>query len=281
MTGDLLVMPPSLLRLFLVTGFAVILGVRVAMAQVLESPSLNTHQAFISIIVDDLGHQMKAGLRAIGLPGPVTYAILPHTVYAQRIAELAHRLDKEILLHLPMEANGSRNLGLGGLTREMTRHELVATFYSDLGDIPHAIGINNHMGSLLTRHSEPMQWLMEAIRAYGNLFFVDSRTTPYSVAERVASDFQVPVIRRDVFLDHERDAESILNQFRFLVAQAKVKGIAVGIAHPYPETLAVLETVLHRLELYGVKLAPISTLVQNRGQASRVPTQLTHRQTGL
>lgn len=264
-------MTPTLLRLLLVTGFAVMLGVRVAMAQIPDSPSLNTRQAFISIIIDDLGHQMKAGLRAIALPGPVTYAILPHTAYAQRIAELAHRLDKEILLHLPMQADGSRNLGPGGLTRDMTKHEFVATFHSDLGDIPHAIGINNHMGSLLTRHAEPMRWLMEAITAYGNVFFVDSRTTPYSVAERVASEFQVPIVRRDVFLDNERDTESILNQFRLLVAKARTEGIAVGIAHPHPETLAVLETVLHRLEFYGVKLAPISTLVQSQEQASRVP----------
>ena len=241
------------------------------MAQVPERASPNTHQAFISIIIDDLGHQMKAGLRAIALPGPVTYAILPHTPYAQRIAELAHRLGKEILLHLPMEPDGSRNLGPGGLTRKMAKHEFVSTLHSDLEDIPHAIGINNHMGSLLTRHSEPMRWLMEAITAYGNLLFVDSRTTPYSVAERVASEFQVPIVRRDVFLDHERVPESILTQFRLLVTMARSKGIAVGIALPYPETLAILETVLHRLEFYGIKLAPISTLVHSQEQTLRAP----------
>ena len=87
----------------------------------------------------------------------------------------------------------------------------------------------------------------------------------------MANELQVPTIRRDVFLDHERDAESILTQFRLLVAKAKVKGNAVGIAHPYPETLTVLETVLHRLEFYGVKLAPISALLKKAEETSRIP----------
>lgn len=247
------------------------LAMRGVMAQTPESPSPNTPKARISVIIDDLGHQMKTGLRAIALPGPVTYAILPHTAYARRIAQLANRLDKEILLHLPMEADGSRHMGPGGLTRKMTKHEFFATVHSDVGAVPHAIGINNHMGSLLTRHSEPMRWLMEAITRYPNLFFVDSRTTPHSVAERVASEFEVPIVRRDVFLDHQRNTESILAQFTLLVAKAKANGTAVGIAHPHPETLAVLEIILHRLELYGVKLTPISKLVQTQRQTSRVP----------
>ena len=58
--------------------------------------------ARIAIIIDDLGYQLEAGRRAIELPGPVAYAILPGTPSGRALAETAHRNGKEVLLHLPL-----------------------------------------------------------------------------------------------------------------------------------------------------------------------------------
>ena len=55
----------------------------------------------ISIIIDDLGYRLDDGRRAIELPGPVAYAILPETPGTQRLAEFAKERGKEVLLHLP------------------------------------------------------------------------------------------------------------------------------------------------------------------------------------
>mgnify|MGYP000620955819 CR=1 FL=1 len=38
---------------------------------------------------------------------------------------------------------------------------------SSLASVPHAVGVNNHMGSLLTRHPGAMSWLMQALAARG------------------------------------------------------------------------------------------------------------------
>ena len=123
------------------------------------------------------------------------------------------------------------------------------------------------MGSLLTRHPGSMAWLMQAIGSRGDLFFVDSRTTAATVAEQLAGEFGIPNIRRKVFLDNERDSDAIDAQFRRLLALARRDGTALGIGHPYPETLALLQQELPRLHEYNIELVPVSRLIEiaNRG----------------
>jgi polysaccharide deacetylase 2 family uncharacterized protein YibQ len=132
---------------------------------------------------------------------------------------------------------------------------------NSLAAVPHAIGINNHMGSLLTQHPGHMQWLMHAIGQRGNLFFVDSFTVASSVAQRIATENWVPNIRRDVFLDSDRSIQAIEHQFQRLLNKAQKEGIALAIGHPYPETLAVLERMLPTLKDQGVRLVPVSRLI--------------------
>ena len=44
---------------------------------------------YIAIIIDDLGYKPKEDMLALSLPGPITYAILPHSPYANKISEIA------------------------------------------------------------------------------------------------------------------------------------------------------------------------------------------------
>jgi polysaccharide deacetylase 2 family uncharacterized protein YibQ len=65
-----------------------------------------------------------------------------------------------------------------------------------------------------------------------------------------------------VFLDHAQDEAEIAAQFRRLLALARRDGSAIGIGHPYPETLAVLARELPLLEAEGIELVPASRLVE-------------------
>ncbi len=58
----------------------------------------------IAIIIDDLGYGLAAGQRALDLPGPVGYAVLPVTPRGKALAEMAHAGGKEVLLHLPLQS---------------------------------------------------------------------------------------------------------------------------------------------------------------------------------
>lgn len=218
----------------------------------------------ISIIIDDLGRQWSPGLRAVHLPGAVACSFLPHSPHTHRLARAAHANHKEILLHLPMQAVAHRPLDAGALTLNMTRGELVNALERDLASVPHVSGVNNHMGSLLTRHPGHMLWLMQALNRHGGLFFVDSRTTRATVAMQVARENRVPTMERDVFLDNVRDPGAIRARFHELLAVARERGFALAIGHPYPETLEVLERMLPRLGHERVRLVSLSDMLEIR-----------------
>lgn len=217
----------------------------------------------VSVIIDDMGNQQAWGEAALTLPGQVTYAFLPHTPHAAALAERAHASGRQVMLHLPMASAEGRALGPGALMLHMNEREFKETLIRDLQAVPHAAGVNNHMGSLLTRHPGAMAWVMEGIRAQSpGLFFVDSRTAPETVAQDVALEYGVPSTRRNVFLDNQRDPAAIRHQFRRLLALARREGSAVAIGHPYPETVAVLKELLPALERQGVRLVRASEMIQ-------------------
>lgn len=225
--------------------------------------------ALISIIIDDLGDRLSAGRRAISLPGAFTYSFLPHTPFVKTLTRQANDLNKEIMLHLPMESEDGRRLGPGGLVECMTQAQFNHVVKENLRAIPYARGVNNHMGSLLTKRPILMDWLMQSIAENGHLYFVDSRTTKESVIPRYADNNYIVNASRDVFLDYlTEDAEVVRKQLRALIKRAKRKGSALAIGHPHPETLAVLEEVLPQFAAEGVRLVPVSELIRSRQQKS-------------
>lgn len=226
-------------------------------ADVLQAPR-------IAIIIDDLGYAYEAGLRAVRLPGPVGCAMLPDTPQAARLAALAHAAGKEVLLHLPMQSLDDLEPPADMLNMDTTRLELAASLSAHLSEIPHVTGINNHRGSLLTRHPGHMEWLMQEIGGRQDLFFVDSYTTAASVALGLAREAGVPAARRDVFLDPDRDPATLRRQFERLVSLARRHGAALAIGHPYPATLEFLETELPRLAELGIELVSPGELVRIR-----------------
>ncbi len=231
----------------------------------------------LALIVDDLGNDRAAGLRAAALPGPVACAILPHTPHARLIARAARAHGKEVLLHLPMAAVDARPPGPGAIGLHMTRAELERTLAAALASVPGAVGVNNHMGSLITRHPGHMAWLMAALARRG-LFFVDSRTTAATVAERLAAEHGVPHARRHVFLDAEPGAAGLRAGLARLRARLARRGRAVAIVHPSPAALALLERELPRLAREH-RLVPVSALVERSGRggarlAVRAPSRI-------
>lgn len=219
----------------------------------------------ISIIIDDLGYRLKHGTRAVNLPGKITFSFLPHSPHAKKLAEQAHLRQQEIMVHIPMESSEAKRMGPGGLHHGMSEQELAKTVKENLAAIPHAIGFNNHMGSLLTRMDSSMAMVMKAAYRPG-LYFIDSKTTHDSVALQHAKNAGIYGATRDVFLDHVKTRTFIENQLDVLVDKARKKGTAIAIGHPYKLTLEVLEQWIPHAEARGVKLVNISELIQLREQ---------------
>ncbi|TDF35871.1 divergent polysaccharide deacetylase family protein [Alteromonadaceae bacterium M269] len=219
-----------------------------------------SHSSTIALIIDDMGNK-KSDAIAFDLPNTVTFGILPHTDYSTKFAQRAQAQHREVILHVPMESLAGAALGPGAITSYMHPDEIVKRLGSALETVPGAKGINNHMGSRLTQLTLPMNATMQFLRDK-SLYFVDSRTTRFSKAESIAKRNGIPTQRRHVFLDHSRKERDIAFQFQRLIHLSRKQGVAVGIAHPYPQTMAFLERKLPELEKLGVKLVPMSALLE-------------------
>jgi polysaccharide deacetylase 2 family uncharacterized protein YibQ len=217
-----------------------------------------------SIIIDDLGNNLEYGRMAISLPGPVTLAFLPHTVFASELAGMANAAGKEVMLHLPLQSVRHHSHTPGTLKLHMTHAEFVRQLRSNIKSVPHISGINNHMGSLLTQHPGHMNWLMSVLAEEGGLYFIDSRTTTKSVAALFAKKHNVPHMDRDIFLDPDSRPETIRREFSRFISRANQAGYAIAIAHPYPRTIQFIQEHLGELEEQGIKLVPVSEIVSNR-----------------
>ena len=211
------------------------------------------HSAQLVIIIDDIGNNYLQGNAMVELEGPLTLAFLPHTPYAKRLANKAYLREKEIILHAPMENTIKAALGPGALTQALTETELKQTLKKAIASIPHAQGINNHMGSALTQNRQAMTWVMETLQEE-QLYFIDSLTSPHSIA-------YLPALRRHIFLDNDKSLEALTRQWNKALRIANKTGRAILIGHPYAESHAFLAKQLPKLAAQSIELIPASQLL--------------------
>lgn len=224
----------------------------------------------LAVIIDDIGLDRAAAGRLIGLDLPLTLSILPYAQAAPEIAEAARAGGKDVFLHLPMEPVGLDDPGPLALTRHQSGDALVQRAHWALSRVPGASGFNNHMGSGLTADADAMDALFAPFADQG-LIFVDSLTSPDSVAQGRAAAAGLSAMRRDVFLDHDRDPAAVSAALDLALQTARENGFAVAIGHPHRVTLEALGTLQARAALEGVVLVTMSQLdasLSSRGRRS-------------
>ncbi len=218
----------------------------------------------VALIMDDMGNSLETLDALIALGRPLTISVLPYSAHAAETARIAHERGLEVLLHLPLESINNHEAMAdteGLIMAMMTEPAIVAAFEASYDRVPFAAGTNNHMGSRFTAEPDLMRMILRPIKERG-LFFVDSRTTAKTVALDEARRMGVRATQRDVFLDADADRGRIRGRLIELLQRARKKGTAVGICHPFPETLAVLKSSLFLLDSYNLEAVPVSRLVR-------------------
>ena len=226
----------------------------------IEPPPLIAGKPRVVIIMDDLGRSLERAREVVNLGVPITFSILPGEVFATDVALLAARSGYEVMVHLPMEPHSypATNPGDDALLLGQSEQEISRRVQAYFKKVPYASGANNHMGSRFTEFESGMQTVLKAMHEKG-MFFIDSRTTGNSVAGRVASTIGVPNATRDIFLDNVADADAISEQIRKLVQLAERRGRAIGICHPYPETIEAL-----RREVKFLRNGPVEVVFASK-----------------
>ncbi|MFT5220246.1 MAG: polysaccharide deacetylase 2 family uncharacterized protein YibQ [Planctomycetota bacterium] len=226
----------------------------------------------LSLVIDDLGYSLSQGKAAIELRGQHTYAILPTASYSLKLAEIARQQNKEVILHLPMQSiNMAVNAEPSALHAAMDENQLSEKVHNLLARIPGIKGVNNHMGSYLTRLDFFMRPVMDIIHSFNqDLYFLDSRTTPGSVAYTQAIEAGLQSTTRDIFLDNEHEnPASIRLQLQLWLTRAREHGSAIAIGHPHANTLSVLNEYLEELH-DEFRFMPVSRLIELRDESTSI-----------
>ncbi len=215
----------------------------------------------LAVIIDDIGFDKKVAMGLCRVDSRITFSVLPWSPFGRKLADRLSAKGAQIMLHLPMEPMGYPKVdpGPGALLAAMEPDVLLAQLRKDIMEIPHIVGVNNHMGSRLTASADQMNQIFTILKKEG-LFFIDSRTSGKSKCASAARLLQIPFAQRDVFLDNIQNAAYISKQFSQLVKIAKKHGSAIGIGHPYKETLECLAKEIPKLS-GKVELVPAKALV--------------------
>jgi len=215
-----------------------------------------------AFIIDDLGYETEVAKKMMELEFPVALSILPFLQYSEFTAEEGEKNNKEIMLHLPMEANNSgADPGPGAIKSDMSEEEIRQAVRDCIFNFPYIIGVNNHMGSKITEDREIMEIVLEEIKKY-NLFFIDSVTTKDSIAYEVAREMEIKSAVRSVFLDNENDMDYIKGQMLEVQETALREGEAIAIGHSRINTFYVLKRMVPELIKAGIEIVPVSELVK-------------------
>jgi len=216
----------------------------------------------VAVIIDDVGHNDQAARPFIEMDHPVALSILPERTFSRELASEAIQRGKTILLHLPMEPAGYPGVdpGPGAILTSHSREEISEVLERDLASIPRVVGINNHMGSRATTDPIVMKTVLDIIREKG-LFFVDSRTSPKTIALKLAREMGIPSARRDVFLDNQLTPSAIDTRTDELLNLAEKRGWAIGIGHANFETAEALERMARKASQRNIQWISLESLI--------------------
>ena len=192
----------------------------------------------VAIIIDDMGSSIQEAQALLAIGVPVTFSIIPGLSKGREVAEAAHRSGTEVMVHIPMEPRGYKEKPFekNGLLLSQSDEEIRQKVQGYLNAVPFAVGANNHMGSRFTEDRPKMATVLKVLKGKG-MFFIDSKTTPASVGDRLALEMGIPAATRNVFLDNVQEVGAIKVQPDQLAGMALKNGSAIGICHPHKTTL--------------------------------------------
>jgi polysaccharide deacetylase 2 family uncharacterized protein YibQ len=182
-------------------------------------PSTETKRR-IAVVIDDLGNSMKGTQQILDLPIKLTVAVMPFLPSTKKDAEAAFAKGDDVIVHLPMEPLRGRPswLGPGAITTNLTDAQIREKVEAAIAEVPHAVGMNNHMGSKATADERVMRVVLQVCKEK-NLFFLDSRTSWHTKVPKVAKELGVTLLENDVFLDdvntprHLAKQITVINKF--------------------------------------------------------------------
>ncbi|HAZ08070.1 MAG TPA: hypothetical protein DCZ01_06010 [Elusimicrobia bacterium] len=220
----------------------------------------------VAIVLDDFGLTYKKNPpdeEWMALAQTLTFAVMPESPRTKKAAKATLEAGKELIIHYPFDPFQKLALAKDAATPEDVAS---ATKLLDqcLRDIPGAAGLNNHRSYRGTQNRPLMREFMKVLKTK-NLYYLDSRVSPKTVAYEEAKAAHIPAAMNFIFLDtaeiHTRAfcAKNLAD----VVAHARKHGEAVAIGHHYFRgTLDCLKEGMPRYAKEGVEFVKASALAR-------------------
>jgi uncharacterized protein len=218
----------------------------------------------LAIVIDDFGNGMKGTEEMLNLPVPLTVAVMPFLPTTASDANRAHEKGHEVIVHLPMEPKKGKKswLGPGAITTDLSDQEIRKKVEQAIAEVPHAVGMNHHMGSKVTEDERIMRIILEVCREKG-FFYLDSKTTGNSVIPKLAKEMGVPYLENNLFFDHVYTASHIQRQASLLAKQLEDQEQLIAIGHVGVTGDKVVDALKTYIPEYKKQadLVPVSALI--------------------
>lgn len=236
-----------------------------------EEPKITfTNKPVICLVIDDFGYSGEDYLVKAIREIPITVAIIPFLDYSKKFYRIARQNNREVLIHIPMEAHNNEFNEKKYIKTTMSKEEIMTFLEKAFSEID-GDGINNHMGSRATEDERVMEIVMSFIKEKGKVF-LDSYTSPRSVGFKKAEQYGLPPLKRDVFLDNSLSKYYIMDQLKNVEDIAKRRGYCIAIGHARKETISVIEEWYEKNKnnFHFLTLNELSNLMRVKMRLSKV-----------
>jgi polysaccharide deacetylase 2 family uncharacterized protein YibQ len=249
-------------------------GKTLGMIRLIPDPALTRHAGKIAIIIDDFGYATGDVVNSLlKLEIPITYSIIPGLKFSKELAERLNKAGKAILIHMPMQALERRVESDGySLLVNMNEKAIRERVRKAIAAVPHAVGMNNHMGSAATVRDSLLAPVFDELNKAG-LFFIDSRTNPNTHAFKLAKKMGLEAEINDIFLDSEESWERVQQKMWQLADLAASRGSAIAIGHPHRYTLQAIQDIAPQLVQRGFQFVPVEELTHKPASEEKILAQ--------
>jgi len=234
-------------------------------------PHIDSNNNRGAIIIDDMGLDITRAQDFLAIDAPLAFSILPTLPHSRKTADLVYNHGRVVMVHIPMETIDEANMkqSLPWLLVGMNVTIIESILDAMLAEIPHARGANNHTGSRFTTDRSSMRHVLSYLKSK-DMFFIDSRTTTETVAFELAQSMGIPSAERKVFFDDNDDETMIRHEFERFTQTILKNGPAIGIGHPKPATLSILQEYVPIFARNGITIVPITEMLSPQWQSNQL-----------
>ncbi len=248
---------------------AVFFAIAAISAAAIVSFAANRKTAKLAVIIDDFG-LARAGIDEImDYDEPITFAVMPLLEYSAKDAKNALKNGHEVIIHIPLQSQKNDNPSWVGpyvINTNFSQEQVAQRIDKFCKSMPQAVGANIHMGALGSTDETIVTAMLTRLKEK-NMFFIDSKTHPKSVCDKVAAKLGIPFYENDIFLEIEGHTKEAVKSQLLKAAQIALKtGECMAIGHVGAEggtnTVQAIKEITPEIKKMNVEFVYASELIK-------------------